>query len=98
MDVLTESAAPDSRVPLLGGHLSAEEFGEHARLIGFEFASLGLSLPDDCPRGVREGFAEGRHRTSGQRRPTCSPYARKLVRLRLSALKRDRSLDPHVPP
>lgn len=66
------------------------------RSIGFEFARLGVRLPEECPAVVLEGFREGQHQRRG--RAFSTPYERKLLRLKLSAFKRGRAVDENVTP
>lgn len=71
---------------------------ELGRDIGFEFARLGMKLPDETGgQAVEEGYAEGRHYHARFHDPS-DQYERKLVRLRLSAYKRNRAIDPLVTP
>ena len=67
------------------------------RDIGFEYARFGLKLSDDVPLAVREGYTEGEH---AHKRSTdrSGKYGRKLLRLRFSAYKRGRSIDPAITP
>jgi hypothetical protein len=65
------------------------------REIGFEFSRLGMQLPDDTPLAVKEGYREGVH-THGNRYEESTRYDRKLIRLRLSAYKRERAIDSMV--
>jgi len=67
------------------------------RDIGYEFARLGMKLPEGSPDPVEEGFAEGTHAYTRFHEPS-DRYERKLVRLRLSAYKRNRVIDPMITP
>lgn len=66
-----------------------------AREIGFDFARRGMPLPEDTGVAFREGWLEGRARF-GQRTCGGTPWDRKLLRLRLSAWRRNRVVDKAV--
>ena len=68
-----------------------------AREIGFDFARRGLVPPEDCGVALREGWLEGRARF-GHRTDAGTPWDRKLLRLRLSAWRRNRLVDAGVTP
>lgn len=67
------------------------------RDIGYDYAKYGLGIPIDSPGAVVEGFKEGQHFFSKHHEPS-TKYERKLVRLRLSAYRRNRVIDSMVTP
>lgn len=67
------------------------------RDIGYDFARLGLPPIDDWPGPVAEGFKEGAH-VYARCHDESSRYERKLLRLRLSAYRRNRVVDPMLTP
>ena len=67
------------------------------RDIGYQFARVGMTPPEDSPTAVLEGYAEGRY-AIGRSPEKSERYERKLVRLRLSAYRRKRYLDSAVTP
>ncbi len=67
------------------------------RDIGFDFARMGIRLPADSPRSVMEGYSEGMF-VYNRHQEASTKYERKLVRLRLSAFKRNRVVDSMVTP
>ena len=62
------------------------------REIGYEFARLGMRLPEESALALREGYAE----RTGQAAAPSTRWERKLVRLRASAWRRNRLVDPNV--
>jgi len=67
------------------------------REIGYEFARIGLKLPEDSALALREGYAEGSQRRGGGTAMS-TRWERKLLRLRASAWRRNRLVDPQVTP
>lgn len=67
------------------------------RSIGYEFARLGLKLPEGAAQALREGYAEGANRWS-HARVESTPWERKLLRLKASAWRRNRFVDEAVTP
>ncbi|TXH00003.1 MAG: hypothetical protein E6R08_00790 [Nevskiaceae bacterium] len=68
---------------------------ELGRELGFEMARLGLRLDADAPKELLEGFREAIH-TGQQGRKSSKPFERKLLRLKISAWKRNRVVDDGV--
>lgn len=68
---------------------------EEGRRIGYDFFRVGVVPPKDAPATVLQGFDEARHRKAS-RSAQCGEWDRKLVRLRLSAWKRNRIVDASV--
>ncbi len=67
------------------------------REIGYEFARIGVRLPEDSALALREGWSEGRQRY-GDVQNVSTRWQRKLLRLRASAWRRNRLVDPQVTP
>ena len=74
---------------------------ETGRAIGHDFARLSIPLPERAERAIVEGYSSARHnarnlRNINNQREAADPGARKLVRLRYSAWKRNRIVDKSV--
>ena len=70
---------------------------ERGRDIGDDFARLGMHLPESAEEAVREGYTAGLHRYGARTAPS-TIWDRKLVRLRYSAWRRNRVVDPSLTP
>lgn len=103
-DAQTSHAGPGRRIDTFWSPGEEALDPETGRAIGHDFARLSMPLPTNAERAVVEGYASAKHsqsrslRNNNNQREAADPGARKLVRLRYSAWRRNRIVDKTVTP
>ncbi len=81
---------------MLGISMSDLNIDETGRSIGFNFARLGLPVPESATPALHEGYREGKQRFPRRAMLTDVDYERKVHQLQYSAYCRGRAVDSCV--